>query len=88
MGVLRSHCSLANGYRKISISSSSAGFDPNRLWVHYKRDNLEGYVQRPAGTVRTGFFGGMENLRRVEDPRRAVGSQVQVVSLIDLAGMS
>ena len=57
------------------------------VWVHYKRDNLEGYVQRPAGTVRIGFFGGMENLRRVEDPRRAVGSQVQVASLIDLAGM-
>lgn len=57
------------------------------VWVHYKRDNLEGHVQRPAGTVRIGFFGGMENLRRVEDPRRAVGSQVQVASLIDLAGM-
>ena len=29
----------------------------------------------------------MENLRRVEDPRRPAGSRVQVASLVDLAGM-
>jgi hypothetical protein len=30
---------------------------------------------------------GMSDLRRVQDPRRPVGSRVQVASLIDLAGM-
>lgn len=55
--------------------------------MHHKRDNLEGYIQHPAGTVKIAFFGGMENLRRVEDPRRPVGSRVHVASLVDLTGM-
>jgi hypothetical protein len=60
--------------------------DPD-VWVHRKRDNLEGYVQRGPGTVKVAFFGGLEDLRRVQDPRRAGGSRLQVASLIDLAGM-
>jgi len=82
---------------------SSVGFDPDRLqarlpffqdlnpadanaWVHYKRDNLEAFVDR-RGPIKVAFFGGLTNLRRVEDPRRPTGSQVQVASLLDLAGM-
>jgi hypothetical protein len=82
---------------------SSAGFDPERLraqlpffrdsdpanaevWVHHKKDNLEAFVDR-GGTVKVAFFGGLDTLQRVEDPRRAAGSQVQVASLVDLAGM-
>lgn len=82
---------------------SSSGFDPDRLrsrlpffhdldvsdpdvWVHRKRDNLEGFVNR-GGVVKLAFFGGLDTLRRVEDPRRAAGSKLQVASLIDLAGM-
>ncbi len=57
------------------------------IWVHRKRDNLEGYVNGRGGTVKVAFFGGLENLRRVQDPRRPVGSCVQVASLVDLAGM-
>lgn len=57
------------------------------VWVHHKRDNLEGYVQRRGSTVKVAFFGGLNNLRRVEEPRRPTGSQVQVASLVDLAGM-
>ena len=33
------------------------------------------------------FFGGLDTLGRVEDPLRALGSRVQVASLLDLAGM-
>lgn len=82
---------------------SSSGFDPHRLrsrlpffrdldpsdteaWVHCKRDNLEAFVDR-GGLVKVAFFGGLDRLNRVEDPRRAVGSRVQVASLLDLAGM-
>lgn len=82
---------------------SSEGFDPMRLharlsffrdlnptdreaWVHYKPDNLEGFVNR-RGSIKIAFFGGLNNLRRVEDPRRPAGSRVQVASLLDLAGM-
>src|SRR5690349_10849276 len=82
---------------------SSSGFDPARLqsdlsffreldpldpevWVHHKQDNLEGFVDR-GGKVKVAFFGGLDALRRVEDPRRAAGSRVQVASLVDLAGM-
>jgi hypothetical protein len=60
--------------------------DPN-AWVHRKRDNLEGYVERRGGTVKIAFFGGLSNLRRVEDPRRLIGSRVRIASLVDLAGM-
>src|SRR5439155_25259565 len=56
-------------------------------WVHYKRDNLEGYIERRGGTVKVAFFGGLDNLHRVKDPPRAAGSRVQVASLVDLAGM-
>ena len=82
---------------------SSSGFEPARLrlrlpffkdldpadqdaWVHYKRDNLEAFVNRD-GVVKVAFFGGLDTLRRIEDPRRAAGSRVWVASLIDLAGM-
>lgn len=82
---------------------SSSGFDPERLcsrlpffrdldpadsdvWVHRKRDNLEAFVNR-GGVVKVAFFGGLDTLQRIEDPRRAAGSQVQVASLVDLAGM-
>jgi hypothetical protein len=57
------------------------------VWVQHKPDNLEGYVQRRGRAVKIAFFGGLDNLRRVEDPRRAAGSNVQVASLVDLAGM-
>jgi len=56
-------------------------------WVHYERDNLEAYVERAAGTIKVAFFGGLDNLRRVQDPRRASGSRVRIASLLDLAGM-
>jgi hypothetical protein len=82
---------------------SSSGFDPEQLsvrlpffrdldpadldvWVHRKRDNLEGFVDR-GDKVKVAFFGGLDTLQRVEDPRLAVGSRVQVASLMDLAGM-
>jgi hypothetical protein len=82
---------------------SSSGFDPDQLksalpffreldpgspdiWVQRKRDNLEAYVNR-GGLVRVAFFGGLNTLQRIEDPRRAAGSKVQVASLLDLAGM-
>ncbi len=57
------------------------------IWVHHKQDNLEGYVERRGGTVKVAFFGGLDTLRRVQDPRRPTGSRVQVASLVDLAGM-
>lgn len=57
------------------------------VWVHHKRDNLEGYVTRQGVAVKVAFFGGLSNLRRVEDPRRPINSRVQVASLVDLAGM-
>jgi hypothetical protein len=37
--------------------------------------------------VKVAFFGGLDTLSRVEDPRRAAASHVQVASLVDLAGM-
>jgi len=60
--------------------------DPN-LWVHHKRDNLEGFVERRGERVKVAFFGGLNNLRRVEDPLSAPESRVRVASLVDLAGM-
>jgi hypothetical protein len=82
---------------------SSSGFDPDRLrsklpffrdldptdpetWVHHKRDNLEAFVDR-GGLVKVAFFGGLDTLQRIEDPRQATGSRVRVASLVDLAGM-
>ena len=55
-------------------------------WVHYKRDNLEAFVDR-GGVVKVAFFGGLDALQRIEDPLRAAGSRVRVASLVDLAGM-
>jgi hypothetical protein len=37
--------------------------------------------------VKVAFFGGLDTLKRVQDPLRAVGSRVRVASLVDLAGM-
>ncbi len=54
--------------------------------MHYKRGNLEAFVNRD-GVVKVAFFGGLDTLRRIGDPRRAAGSRVWVASLIDLAGM-
>jgi hypothetical protein len=54
--------------------------------VQRKPDNLEAFVNR-GGLVKPAFFGGLDTLQRVEDPRRAIGSRVQVASLVDLAGM-
>jgi len=82
---------------------SSLSFDPESLrarlpffrdldsadqevWVHRTRDNLEAFVNR-GGLVKVAFFGGLDTLQRVEDPRRAAGSQVKVASLVDIAGM-
>src|SRR5580704_12919574 len=82
---------------------SSSGFDPDRLqsrlpffrdldttdpdtWVHHKRDNLEAFVNR-GGLVKVAFFGGLDNLQRIEDPQQAARSRVHVASLVDLAGM-
>jgi len=59
--------------------------DPD-LWVHHKRDNLEAFVNR-GGLVKVAFFGGLDNLQRIQDPQRAAGSRVHVASLVDLAGM-
>ena len=60
--------------------------DPN-AWVQRQRDTLEAFVDRRGGPVKLAFFGGLDTLGRVEDPRRATGSRVQVASLVDLAGM-
>jgi len=60
--------------------------DPD-VWVHRRRDNLEAFVNRCGGVVKVAFFGGLDTLQRIEDPRRATGSRVQVASLVDLAGM-
>lgn len=82
---------------------SSSGFEADRLrsrlpffrdlapsnsaaWVHHKRDNLEAFVDR-GGLIKVAFFGGLNTLNRVEDPRRAAGSRIMVASLADLAGM-
>lgn len=56
-------------------------------WVHYKRDNLEGYADSCGASVKVAFFGGLDSLCRVEDPQRVAGSRVRIASLIDLAGM-
>jgi hypothetical protein len=49
------------------------------LWVHRKSDNLEAFIDR-SGPVKVAFFGGLDTLRRVQDPRRAVDSRVRVAS--------
>lgn len=54
--------------------------------MYRKRDNFEAFVNR-GGAVKIVFFGGLDTLQRVEDPRRVAGSRVQVASLVDLAGM-
>jgi len=59
--------------------------DPD-VWVHYKIDNLEAFVDR-GSPVKVAFFGGLDTLQRVHDPRLAARSPVRVASLVDLAGM-
>lgn len=51
------------------------------IWVHHKQDNLEGYVERRGETVKVAFFGGLDTLRRVQDPGRPTGCRLQVASL-------
>jgi len=85
------------------VRPSSLGFDPEHLlarlpffhdlgaagtsaWVHRKRDNLKAILDR-GGMVKVAFFGGLDTLQRVENPRTANGSRVHVASLVDLAGM-
>ena len=65
-----------------------SGMDPGDpdAWVQRKGDTLEAFVDR-GGTVKLAFFGGLNTLRRIEDPGCAAGSRVQVASLVDLAGM-
>lgn len=46
-------------------------------WVHHKPDNLEAFVDR-GGLVKVAFFGGLDTLQRVENPKRAVGSRVRI----------
>jgi len=82
---------------------SSHAFDPTRLqsrlpffrdldpadpdiWVHHQPNSLEAFVDR-GGLVKVAFFGGLDTLQRVENPRRAAQSRVRVASLVDLAGM-
>lgn len=60
--------------------------DPD-AWVQRKRDNLEAFVDRGGGLVKIAFFGGLDTLGRIEDPRRSANSRVHVASLVDLAGM-
>lgn len=61
-------------------------FYPSSHAGQRKRDTLEAFVDR-GGPVKLAFFGGLNTLGRIEDPRRAAGSRVQVASLVDLAGM-
>lgn len=55
--------------------------------VHYKRDNLKGYVEHRGGQIKIAFFGGLDNLRRIQDSSRPSRSRVSVASLVDLAWM-
>jgi hypothetical protein len=71
--------SLSPFFRALDVSGSGA-------WVHRKPNNLEAFVNR-GGVVKVAFFGGLDTLGRVEDPRQVVGSRVNVASLVDLAGM-
>ena len=74
---------------------SSSGFDPDRLQsrLPFFRDldkmiQMSGCIQsRTTWRAMSTAFGGLDNLRRVQDPQRPVGSRVQVASLVDLAGM-
>src|SRR5580704_11978413 len=96
-------CNSVIGPRRTLIFSRRLVLTPDRLrsklpffrdldpadpdtWVHRKRDNLEAFVNR-GGVVKIAFFGGLDTLHRIEDPRRAAGSRVRVASLVDLAGM-
>ena len=48
--------------------------------MHHKRDNLEAFVNR-GGLVKVAFFGGLDNLQRIQDPQQAAGSRVRVASI-------
>jgi hypothetical protein len=75
---LAHHSDIA--FRKISLFLSSGfypdrlrsrlpflrdlGPSKSEDWVHWKRDNLEGFVDR-GEWVKVAFFGGLDNLQRV-----------------------
>jgi hypothetical protein len=67
-------------FRKLDVSDFN-------VWVHRKPDNLEAFADVGAGPVRVAFFGGLNTLKRVQDPLKALDSRVRVASLMDLAGM-
>jgi hypothetical protein len=81
----------ASGFDPVRLQSRLPFFrdldrDDADAWVHFKTDNLEGFVDR-GGLVKVAFFGGLDTLQRVQDPLRAAGSRVRVTSLVDLAGI-
>ena len=78
---------VGTDYHTVTVSGM-APVDPtdSDTWVQCKPDNPEAFVNR-GRLVKLAFFGGLDTLQRVEDPRRAIGSRVQVASLVDLAGM-
>ncbi|HEY2011960.1 MAG TPA: nucleotidyl transferase AbiEii/AbiGii toxin family protein [Bryobacteraceae bacterium] len=76
---------LPESQRRLWPELDAVPTDPN-AWVQRKRDTLEAFVDR-GGPVKLAFFGRLDTLGRIEDPRRAAGSRVQVASLVDLAGM-
>jgi hypothetical protein len=87
--MLRSRISVASDPERLrSRLTFFRDLDPSNpdVWVHRKRDNLEAFVDR-GGVVKVAFFGGLDTLNRVEDPKRAAGSRLHVASLVDLAGM-
>jgi hypothetical protein len=47
-------------------------------------ENVVGFIPE----VKLAFFGGLNTLGRIEDPRLAAGSRVQVATEVDLAGMN
>jgi hypothetical protein len=52
---------------ELDVSDSNA-------FVHHKQDNLEAFADVGGGPVRVAFFGGLNTLKRVENPLRASGS--------------
>ncbi len=69
-------CNLGIGPPRTSIFSLPRALTRRHcahVWVHRTQDNLEAFVNR-GGLVKVAFFGGLDNLQRVEDPSRAAGS--------------